>query len=216
MYSEGCKAVAAGMNPMDLRKGVQMAVDQVVADLALMSQPTDNTDKIRDVATISANGDKEVGGLIADAMAQVGKEGVITVQDGKTLNHELEHTEGMKFDRGYISPYFMTNPKTQKAEYDDAYVMLCSKKISSLSSIQNLLEEVNKSGKPLIIIAEDIESEALATLIVNRMRGVLKISAAKAPGFGDNRKAMLQDMAVLTGGELISDDLGIKSKHRFS
>jgi chaperonin GroEL len=204
------------MNPMDLRKGVQMAVDQVVADLALMSQPTDNTDKIRDVATISANGDKEVGGLIADAMAQVGKEGVITVQDGKTLNHELEHTEGMKFDRGYISPYFMTNPKTQKAEYDDAYVMLCSKKISSLSSIQNLLEEVNKSGKPLLIIAEDIESEALATLIVNRMRGVLKISAAKAPGFGDNRKAMLQDMAVLTGGELISDDLGIKSKHRFS
>ena len=216
MYSEGCKAVAAGMNPMDLRRGVQMAVDQVVADLALMSQPTDNTDKIRDVATISANGDKEVGGLIADAMAQVGKEGVITVQDGKTLNHELEHTEGMKFDRGYISPYFMTNPKTQKAEYDDAYVMLCSKKISSLSSIQNLLEEVNKSGKPLLIIAEDIESEALATLIVNRMRGVLKISAAKAPGFGDNRKAMLQDMAVLTGGELISDDLGIKSKHRFS
>jgi chaperonin GroEL len=216
MYSEGCKAVAAGMNPMDLRRGVQMAVDQVVADLALMSQPTDNTDKIRDVATISANGDKEVGGLIADAMAQVGKEGVITVQDGKTLNHELEHTEGMKFDRGYISPYFMTNPKTQKAEYEDAYVMLCSKKISSLASIQNLLEEVNKSGKPLLIIAEDIESEALATLIVNRMRGVLKISAAKAPGFGDNRKAMLQDMAVLTGGELISDDLGIKSKHRFS
>lgn len=204
------------MNPMDLRRGVQMAVDQVVADLALMSQPTDNTDKIRDVATISANGDKEVGGLIADAMAQVGKEGVITVQDGKTLNHELEHTEGMKFDRGYISPYFMTNPKTQKAEYEDAYVMLCSKKISSLASIQNLLEEVNKSGKPLLIIAEDIESEALATLIVNRMRGVLKISAAKAPGFGDNRKAMLQDMAVLTGGELISDDLGIKSKHRFS
>jgi chaperonin GroEL len=148
-------------------------------------------------------------------MAQVGKEGVITVADGKTLNHELEHTEGMKFDRGYISPYFMTNPKTQKAEYDDAYVMLCSKKISSLASIQNLLEEVNKSGKPLLIIAEDIESEALATLIVNRMRGVLKISAAKAPGFGDNRKAMLQDMAVLTGGELISDDLGIKSELAF-
>ena len=156
-----------------------------------------------------------MGGLIADAMAQVGKEGVITVADGKTLNHELEHTEGMKFDRGYISPYFMTDPKSQKAEYDDAYVMLCSKKISSLSSIQNLLEEVNKAGKPLLIIAEDIESEALATLIVNRMRGVLKISAAKAPGFGDNRKAMLQDMAVLTGGELISDDLGIKSERQF-
>jgi chaperonin GroEL len=164
------------------------------------------------VATISANGDTVVGGLIAEAMAQVGKEGVITVADGKTLDHELEHTEGMKFDRGYISPYFMTNPKTQKTEYDDAYVMLCSKKISSLASIQNLLEEVNRAGKPLLIIAEDIESEALATLIVNRMRGVLKISAAKAPGFGDNRKAMLQDMAVLTGGELISDDLGIKSK----
>ena len=195
------------MNPMDIRKGVQAAVDKVVEELGKMALPTDDTDKIRDVATISANGDTVIGGLIADAMAQVGKEGVITVSDGKTLDHQLEHTEGMKFDRGYISPYFMTNTKNQKCEYEDAYVLLCSKKISTLASISNLLEEVNRAGKPLMIIAEDIESEALATLIVNRMRGVLKITACKAPGFGDNRKAMLQDMVRMLQGGLIASYL---------
>ena len=210
IFSEGCKSVAAGMNPMDVRRGIQLAVDAVVQELKKMSKNISTTEEIAQVATISANGEREIGDLIARAMEKVGKEGVITVADGKTLENELEVVEGMKFDRGYISPYFITNPKTQKCELENAYVLIVDRKISGLATILPALEAVLKVQRPLLIIAEDVESEALATLIVNKLRAGVKICAVKAPGFGDNRKANLQDIAVLTGGTVISEDLGFK------
>lgn len=210
IYSEGCKSVAAGMNPMDLRRGIQMAVDQIVTDLGAMSQSIDEKEKVAQVATISANGEVEIGQLISDAMERVGKEGVITVSDGKTLFNELEVVEGMKIDRGYISPYFITNTKTQVCEMENPYILLVEKKVSTLQSIIPLLEAVIKSQRPLLIIAEDVESEALAALVVNKLRGGVKVCAIKAPGFGDNRKASLQDMSVLSGGQVVSEEMGMK------
>ena len=210
IFSEGCKSVAAGMNPMDLRRGITLAVDAVVAELKKMGKNISTTEEIAQVATISANGEREIGDLIARAMEKVGKEGVITVADGKTLDNELEVVEGMKFDRGYISPYFVTNPKTQRCELEDAYVLLVDKKISGLAPILPVLEAVLKSQRPLLIVAEDVESEALATLIVNKLRAGVKVCAVKAPGFGDNRKSNLQDIAVLTGGTVVSEEVGFK------
>lgn len=210
IYSEGCKAVAAGMNPMDLKRGAQMAVDKVVKVLDGISRPISTKEEIAQVGTISANGDRQVGDLLAEAMERVGREGVITVQDGKTLNNELEVIEGMKFDRGYISPYFITDNKAQTCEFDNPLLLIVEKKISSLQSIVPLLESVVRSQRPLLIIAEDVESEALATLVVNKLRGGIKVCAVKAPGFGDNRKATLQDIAVMTGGQVISEELGMK------
>src|SRR5580765_7214265 len=207
---EGAKAVAAGMNPMDLKRGIDLAVDAVVADLVKNSKKVTSNEEIAQVATISAHGDAEIGKLLADAMKKVGNEGVITVEEAKSLVTELEVVEGMQFDRGYISPYFVTNADKMRVEMDDAYVLINEKKLSSLNELLPLLEAVVQSGKPLVIVAEDVEGEALATLVVNRLRGGLKVAAVKAPGFGDRRKAMLQDIAVLTGGELISEDLGIK------
>lgn len=209
IYSEGVKSVAAGMNPMDLRRGIQAAVEKVIENLKKHTKQISSREEIAQVATISANGDKAVGNLIADAMQRVGKEGVITVQDGKTLFDELEVVEGMKFDRGFISPYFITDSKTQKCEFEKPYVLLYEKKISSIQSIVPILEKVIKESRPLIIIAEDIDGDALGTLLINRLRSGLKICAIKAPGFGDNRKANLQDLAVLTGGQLISEDVGL-------
>jgi len=210
IFSEGCKSVAAGMNPMDLRRGIQSAVDVVVAELKSSAKLISTTEEIAQVGTISANGEREIGDLIARAMEKVGKEGVITVADGKTLENELEGVEGMKFERGYISPYFVTNPKTQKCELENPYVLVFEKKISGLTSLLPVLEAVLKTQRPLLIVAEDVESEALATLIVNKLRGGVKICAVKAPGFGDNRKANLQDIAILTGGVVVSEDLGYK------
>ncbi|KAF0755854.1 hypothetical protein AaE_004832 [Aphanomyces astaci] len=210
IYSEGCKSVAAGMNPQDLRRGIQLAVDHVVAELAKLSQDIDDKEKVAQVATISANSEKEIGDLISDAMERVGREGVITVQDGKTLYNELEVVEGMKFDRGYISPYFVTNSKTQSCELENPYILLVEKKVSSAQGIAPMLEFVYKAQRPLLIIAEDVESEALAALILNRIRAGIKVCAVKAPGFGDNRKAGLQDMAVLTGAKVISEDVGLR------
>ncbi|PSC68063.1 Chaperonin mitochondrial [Micractinium conductrix] len=207
---EGCKSVAAGMNPMDLRRGINLAVDHVVAELKARAKMISTTEEIAQVGTISANGEREIGELIARAMEKVGKEGVITVQDGKTLENELEVVEGMKFDRGYISPYFVTDQKTMKCELEDAYVLICEKKISGIASIIPVLEQVLKTQRPLLIISEDVESEALATLIVNKLRAGVKVCAVKAPGFGDNRKANLQDIAVLTGATVVSEDLGFK------
>jgi len=210
IFSEGCKSVAAGMNPMDLRRGINLAVDHVLMDLKARTKMISSKEEIKNVATISANSDHAIGVLIANAMEKVGKEGVITVQDGKTLEDELEVVEGMKFDRGYISPYFITSPKTQKTEFEHPLVLLVEKKVSSLQSMLPLLEQVIKTQKPLVIIAEDIDGEALATLVVNKLRGGMSVAAVKAPGFGDNRKAILQDMAVLTGGTVISEDVGLK------
>ena len=210
IFSEGCKSVAAGMNPMDLRRGISAAVDTVVTELKAKAKLISTTEEIAQVGTISANGEREIGDLIARAMEKVGKEGVITVADGKTLENELEVVEGMKFERGYISPYFVTNPKTQKCELENPYVLIFEKKISGLTSLLPVLESVLKTQRPLLIIAEDVESEALATLIVNKLRGGVKICAVKAPGFGDNRKANLQDIAILTGGTVVSEDLGYK------
>merc|ERR1719378_757921 len=210
IFAEGCKAVAAGMNPMDLRRGINLAVDAVLADLKSRPKMISTKEEIKNVATISANSDTVVGELIANAMEKVGKEGVITVQDGKTLEDELEVVEGMKFDRGYISPYFITSPKTQKAEFENPLILLVEKKVSSLQSMLPLLEQIVKTQKPLVIIAEDVDGEALATLVVNKLRGGMNIAAVKAPGFGDNRKATLQDMAVLTGVTVISEDVGMK------
>ncbi|KAI7835624.1 hypothetical protein COHA_010481 [Chlorella ohadii] len=207
---EGCKSVAAGMNPMDLRRGINLAVDHVVGELKARAKMISTTEEIAQVGTISANGEREIGDLIARAMEKVGKEGVITVQDGKTLENELEVVEGMKFDRGYISPYFVTDQKTMKCELEDPYVLICEKKISGIASIIPVLEQVLKTQRPLLIISEDVESEALATLIVNKLRAGVKVCAVKAPGFGDNRKANLQDIAVLTGGTVVSEDLGFK------
>ncbi|KAK1437356.1 hypothetical protein QVD17_03147 [Tagetes erecta] len=209
IYSEGCKSVAAGMNAMDLRRGITMAVDSVVTNLKSRARMISTSEEIAQVGTISANGEREIGELIAKAMEKVGKEGVITISDGKTLYNELEVVEGMKLDRGYISPYFITNTKNQKCELDDPLVLIHEKKISSLNSIVKVLELALKNQRSLLIVAEDIESEALATLILNKLRAGIKVCAIKAPGFGENRKSNLQDLATLTGGEVITDELGM-------
>src|SRR5438132_10122105 len=207
---EGAKAVAAGMNPMDLKRGVDLAVETIVADLHKNSKNVTSNEEIAQVGTISANGDAEIGRFIADAMKKVGNEGVITVEEAKSLETELEVVEGMQFDRGYISPYFVTNAEKMRVEMEDAYLLVYEKKLSGLQELLPLLEAVVQTSKPLVIIAEDVEGEALATLVVNKLRGGLKVAAVKAPGFGDRRKAMLQDIAILTGGTAISEDLGIK------
>merc|ERR1712176_745394 len=210
IYSEGCKAVAAGMNPLDLKRGIQLAVDTVIKTLESISRPISSKEEVGQVGTISANSDIEIGSLIADAMERVGKEGVITVQEGKTLDNELEVVEGMKFDRGYISPYFISNAKTQEVELENPLILLGGKKASSIQQILPLLEQVVKSQQSLLIVAEDVESEALATLVVNKLRAGIKVCAVKAPGFGDNRKATMQDLAILTGGTVISEETGMK------
>jgi chaperonin GroEL len=207
---EGAKAVAAGMNPMDLKRGIDLAVEAVVKDLQANSKKVTSNEEISQVGTISANGDAEIGRFLAEAMKKVGNEGVITVEEAKSLETELEVVEGMQFDRGYISPYFVTNADKMRVDMDDVYVLISEKKLSGLQELLPLLEAVVQTSKPLVIIAEDIEGEALATLVVNKLRGGLKVAAVKAPGFGDRRKAMLQDIAVLTGGQAISEDLGIK------
>jgi chaperonin GroEL len=207
---EGMKSVAAGMNPMDLKRGIDLAVTKVVETIKAQSKPVSGTAEIAQVGIISANGDTEVGEKIAQAMDKVGKEGVITVEEAKGLDFELDVVEGMQFDRGYLSPYFITNPEKMLVELADPYILIFEKKLSNLQSMLPILEAVVQSGRPLLIIAEDIEGEALATLVVNRLRGGLKVAAVKAPGFGDRRKAMLQDIAILTNGEMISEDLGIK------
>jgi len=207
---EGLKSVAAGMNPMDLKRGIDLAVANVVASIKASARPVANTDEVAQVGTISANGETEIGRQIADAMQKVGNEGVITVEENKGLETETEVVEGMQFDRGYLSPYFVTNPEKMMVEMEDALILLHEKKLSSLQPMVPLLESVIQSGKPLLIIAEDVDGEALATLVVNRLRGGLKVAAVKAPGFGDRRKSMLQDIAILTGGQVISEDLGMK------
>src|SRR5271154_300351 len=207
---EGSKRVAAGMNPMDLKRGIEKAVEAVVADLKKRSKKVKSNEEIGQVGTISANGDASVGKMIAEAMAKVGNEGVITVEEAKSLDTELDVVEGMQFDRGYISPYFVTNAEKMLADLDQPYILIHEKKLSSLQPMLPVLEAVVQSGKPLLIIAEDIEGEALATLVVNKLRGGLKVAAVKAPGFGDRRKATLEDIAILTGGQVISEDLGIK------
>jgi chaperonin GroEL len=207
---EGGKAVAAGMNPMDLKRGIDIAVTAIVADLQKNSKKVTSNAEVAQVGTISANGDTTVGKMIADAMQKVGNEGVITVEEAKTADTELDVVEGMQFDRGYLSPYFITNAEKMIAELEDVYVLIHEKKLSSLQPMLPILETVVQSGKPLLIIAEDVEGEALATLVVNKLRGGLKIAAVKAPGFGDRRKAMLEDLAILTGGTMIAEDLGIK------
>ena len=207
---EGCKAVAAGMNPMDVKRGIDMAVEAVVKDVKSRSKAVQSSGEIAQVGTISANGDTTIGEYLAKAMEKVGNEGVITVEDAKGLETELDVVEGMQFDRGYLSPYFVTNPEKMNCEYDNPYILLYDKKISNLQPMISILEAIVQSGRALIIVAEDIEGEALATLVVNRIRVGLKVCAVKAPGFGDRRKAMLQDMAVLTGGQVISDELGMK------
>jgi chaperonin GroEL len=210
IVKEGAKSVAAGANPMDLKRGVDLAVSAVINELKAKAKKVTSSEEIAQVGTISANGDPNVGRMIAEAMQKVGKEGVITVEEAKSLESELEVVEGMQFDRGYISPYFITNAEKMVAELEDPYILINEKKLSSLQPMLPLLEAVVQSGKPLLIIAEDVEGEALATLVVNKLRGGLKVAAVKAPGFGDRRKAMLQDIAVLTGGDMISEDLGIK------
>src|SRR5271156_6768952 len=207
---EGAKSVAAGMNPMDLKRGIDLAVEAVVEDLKKNSKKVTSNDEIAQVGTISANGDSEIGRFLADAMKKVGNEGVITVEEAKSLETELEVVEGMQFDRGYISPYFITNAEKMRVEMDDPYLLIYDKKLSGLQELLPLLEAVVQTGKPLVIVAEDIEGEALATLVVNKLRGGLKVAAVKAPGFGDRRKAMLEDIAILTGAQAISEDLGIK------
>jgi chaperonin GroEL len=210
IVKEGAKSVAAGSNPMDLKRGVDMAVRAVVNELKSKAKKVTSSEEIAQVGTISANGDKEIGEMIAKAMQKVGNEGVITVEEAKALQTELEVVEGMQFDRGYISPYFITDADKMRVELESPYILIYEKKLSNLQSILPLLESIVQSGKPLLVIAEDVEGEALATLVVNKLRGGLKVAAVKAPGFGDRRKAMLQDIAVLTSGELISEDLGIK------
>jgi chaperonin GroEL len=210
IVKEGAKAVAAGMNPMDLKRGIDLAVDAVVADLKAHAKRVTANSEIAQVGTISANGDSEIGKFLAEAMEKVGNEGVITVEEAKTAETELEVVEGMQFDRGYLSPYFVTNSDKMRVELEDPYILIHEKKLSGLQPMLPLLETVVQSGKPLLIIAEDVEGEALATLVVNKLRGGLKIAAVKAPGFGDRRKAMLEDIAILTGGNVVSEDLGIK------
>ncbi len=210
IIKEGCKAVAAGMNPMDLKRGIDLAVEAVVEDVKSRSKPIKTSEEIAQVGTISANGDRTIGEYLAQAMEKVGNEGVITVEDAKGLETELEVVEGMQFDRGYLSPYFVTNPEKMNCEYDNPYILLYDKKLSNLQPLVPVLEAIVQSSRPLLIVAEDIEGEALATLVVNRIRGGLKVCAVKAPGFGDRRKAMLEDIAILTGGQVVSEDLGMK------
>ena len=210
IVKEGAKSVAAGMNPMDLKRGVDLAVNAVVADLEKHAKKVTSNDEIAQIGTISANGDKDIGSFLAQAMQKVGNEGVITVEEAKSLETELEVVEGMQFDRGYVSPYFITNPEKMRVELEDPYILVHEKKLTALQSMLPLLESVVQSAKPLLIIAEDVEGEALATLVVNKLRGGLKVAAVKAPGFGDRRKAMLEDIAILSGGTVISEDLGIK------
>ncbi|CCF19930.1 60 kDa chaperonin (Protein Cpn60) (groEL protein) [Pseudorhizobium banfieldiae] len=210
IVKEGAKAVASGMNPMDLKRGIDLAVDAVVSELKNNARKISNNSEIAQVGTISANGDTEIGRYLAEAMQKVGNEGVITVEEAKTAETELEVVEGMQFDRGYLSPYFVTNQDKMRVELEDPYVLIHEKKLSNLQAMLPVLEAVVQSGKPLLIIAEDVEGEALATIVVNKLRGGLKVAAVKAPGFGDRRKAMLEDIAILTGGTVISEDLGIK------
>ena len=210
IVKEGSKAVAAGVNPMDLKRGIDLAVEAVVEDLKKRAKKVTSNAEIAQVGTISANGDTEIGKILAEAVAKVGNEGVITVEEAKSLNTELDVVEGMQFDRGYLSPYFVTNADKMRAELEDPYILIHEKKLSGLQALLPVLEAVVQSGKPLLIIAEDVEGEALATLVVNKLRGGLKIAAVKAPGFGDRRKAMLEDIAILTQGQVISEDLGIK------
>ncbi|MFL5054451.1 MAG: chaperonin GroEL, partial [Microvirga sp.] len=207
---EGAKSVAAGMNPMDLKRGVDMAVAEVVKDIEARAKKVKSSEEIAQVATISSNGDTSIGQMIAQAMKKVGNEGVITVEEAKTAETELDVVEGMQFDRGYLSPYFITNPEKMQVELTDPYILIHEKKLSNLQAMLPILEAVVQSGRPLLIIAEDIEGEALATLVVNKLRGGLKVAAVKAPGFGDRRKEMLEDLAILTGGQMISEDLGTK------
>ena len=209
ILTEGLKSVAAGMNPMDLKRGIDKAVSAAVAELQKMSTPCADSKAIAQVGTISANSDESIGGIIADAMDKVGKEGVITVEDGTSLENELDVVEGMQFDRGYLSPYFVNNQQNMTAELEDPFILLHDKKISNIRDLLPVLESVAKAGKPLLIIAEDVEGEALATLVVNSIRGIVKVAAVKAPGFGDRRKAMLQDLAILTGGQVISEEVGL-------
>jgi chaperonin GroEL len=209
MVREGLKAVAAGMNPMDLKRGIDKAVNAAVGELKSLSRPCSTNKEIAQVGTISANADDSIGQIIAEAMEKVGKEGVITVEEGKSLHNELDVVEGMQFDRGYLSPYFINNQQSQKAELEDPFILLHDKKISNVRDLLPVLEAVAKAGKPLLIVAEDIEGEALATLVVNSLRGIIKVCAVKAPGFGDRRKAMLQDIAILTGGTVISEEVGL-------
>ncbi len=210
IFSEGVKAVAAGMNPMDLKRGIDIAVNAIIDDIQSRSKKVSTTEEIAQVGTISANGEREIGAMIADAMEKVGKEGVITVEEAKTRDTELDVVEGMQFDRGYLSPYFITNAEKMICELDDPYILLHETKLSGLQAVLPILESVVQSGRPLLMISEDVEGEALATLVVNKLRGGLKVAAVKAPGFGDRRKAMLEDIALLTGGQLVSEDLGIK------
>jgi chaperonin GroEL len=210
IVKEGAKAVAAGMNPMDLKRGIDMAVTEVIADLQKKAKKIKTSEEVAQVGTISSNGDTSIGADIAEAMQRVGNEGVITVEEAKTAESELEVVEGMQFDRGYLSPYFVTNPDKMIADMEDPYILLHEKKLSNLQAMLPILEAVHQSSRPLVIIAEDVEGEALATLVVNKLRGGLKICAIKAPGFGDRRKAMLEDIAILTGGQVVSEDLGIK------
>src|SRR5438034_947371 len=210
IVKEGAKAVAAGMNPMDLKRGVDLAVEAIIEDLRKNSKKVTSNDEIAQVGTISANGDSEIGRFLAEAMKKVGNEGVITVEEAKSLETELDIVEGMQFDRGYLSPYFVTNPEKMLAELEDPYILLHESKLSSLQTLLPILEAVVQSSRPLLIVAEDIEGEALATLVVNKLRGGLKVAAVKAPGFGDRRKAMLEDLAIVTGGQVIPEDLGIK------
>ena len=209
IVKEGMKAVAAGMNPMDLKRGIDLATTKVVEAIKAASRPVNDSDEVAQVGTISANGEASIGRQIADAMQKVGNEGVITVEENKGMETEVEVVEGMQFDRGYLSPYFVTNPDKMVAELEDCYILLHEKKLSSLQPMVPLLESVIQSQKPLLIVAEDVEGEALATLVVNKLRGGLKIAAVKAPGFGDRRKAMLQDIAILTGGQVISEEVGL-------
>src|SRR5436305_3997034 len=210
MVREGVRAVAAGMNPMDLKRGIDIAVEAIVADVKKRAKPVSTNDEIAQIGTISSNGDAEIGQMLADAMKKVGNEGVITVEEAKSLATELDVVEGMQFDRGYISPYFVTNAEKMIVELDDPYILLHETKLSGLQALLPVLEAIVQSNRPLLIVAEDIEGEALATLVVNKLRGGLKVAAVKAPGFGDRRKAMLEDIAVLTAGQTISEDLGIK------
>ncbi len=210
IFREGAKLVAAGHNPMEIKRGIDKAVVAIVGELKKLSKPTQGKKDIAQVGTISANGDETIGNIIAEAMDKVGKEGVITVEEAKGLETTLDVVEGMQFDRGYLSPYFVTNPDRMEVELADPYILIYEKKISSMKDLLPVLEQVARSGKPLIIVAEDVEGEALATLVVNKIRGVLNVAAVKAPGFGDRRKAMLEDIAILTGGKLIAEDLGLK------
>src|ERR1700726_3510255 len=209
IMKEGLKLVAAGMNPMDLKRGIDIAVTAVVKDIERRSKKVQSSEEIAQVGTISSNGDQSIGKMIAEAMKKVGNEGVITVEEAKTAETELDVVEGMQFDRGYLSPYFITNAEKMIAELEDPYILIHEKKLSSLQALLPLLESVVQAGKPLLIVAEDVEGEALATLVVNKLRGGLKVAAVKAPGFGDRRKAMLEDIAILTGGNMIAEDLGL-------